>query len=186
MKNPNKNQNSISKTISFSMLIILVFIFQSCDTEIPVTDIEKPTFSFQLKGNGINRTFTQDDDFDTFQINLTTDASYDFVYAAGDLGGLKLAQMQFPDEYVQFETEIPDSWITWTGGLSRYFEWRGDVSNPTTGTVLTGTFKVIGNNVSLNMILGQTDFGGESGRSNAIFRGLNIYIGQHPTKIITF
>lgn len=184
MKKPNKSPYNISRMIIFLMLVISVFILQSCDTEIPTTDTEPPTFSFLLKGTGINRTFTQDDDFDSFQINLTADASYNFVYAAGDSGGLKLAQMQFPDDYVQFETEIPDSWTTWTGGLSRYFTWLGDVSNPTTGTVLTGTFKVKGNNVSLNMILGQTDFGGESGRSNATLRGLNIYIGEHPTEII--
>jgi hypothetical protein len=98
MKSSFNNQNqdlltTVSKRICCSLLIMAGLLFQSCETEIPSTDITPPTFNFRITGDGFSRTFTQADDFSRFQLNLKTDVNYNFTYIGSDAGGLKYMQL---------------------------------------------------------------------------------------------
>ncbi len=185
MKNLIKNLNSIIGSIIFPLLILVVFLFQSCDTDIPPTDTDPPTFALKISGEGFNRTFTQDDDFSSFKLNLTEDALYDFMFSVGDSGGLKSAQMQFPGDYLEIETDLPVSWTSrYNNSLSTTVSWRGDVNNPVTGAILNGKFRISGDNVAFGILFNMRDFGGESGSSNQLFKDLQIDVGHHPTGIV--
>ncbi|GEM_PF-1267267 len=186
MKNPIKNQNSTIGSIIFPLLIILVSFFQSCDTEIPPTDTEPPSFSFKITGDGFDHTFTQDDDFNSFQLNLREDALYDFIYTSGDAGGLKLMQMQFPFDYLEFESVLNSTWTQANSGLSTVLTWSGDAASPITGNILTGNFRVNGDLIAFGVFFDMRDYGGQSGSSNTLFKDLNILSANHTTEIITF
>jgi len=188
MKNPIKIKKSILRNIILPMLIIITFFCQSCDTEIPPTDTDPPTFAFRITGDGFERTFTQDDDFESFQLNLKDDQEYDFIYSPGDTGGLKTAQIHYITDYFELETDVPAAWTLLSRGLSSTLLWQGDVNNPFTGTILNGTFRVNRDNdlVSFNIDFDVRDFGGESGSSNQTFKSLNILVGQHATEIVYF
>ena len=187
MKNPIKNPNSTFKSVIFTMLIMTIFLFQSCDTEIPPTDTDPPNFSLKITGEGFDHVFTQDDDLSNFQLNLTEDALYDFIFSAGDPDGLKSAQMQFPGDYFEIETDLPTSWISrFNNRISTSVTWLGDINNPVTGSILNGKFRVSGDNVAFGLFLDVRDYGGEAGTSNQTFADLNIYVGQHDTEIIYF
>ncbi|MBJ2173221.1 hypothetical protein JBL43_03175 [Aureibaculum sp. A20] len=184
MKNRTKNPSSIFRSAIFSMLLIIAFSFQSCDTEIPPTDTDPPNFSLKITGEGFDHIFNQDDDFSSFELNLTEDALYDFIFSASDPDGLKSAQMQFPGDHFEIETDLPTTWISrFNNGISTSVTWRGDVNNPVTGAILNGKFRVSGDNLAFGLLLDVRDYGGEAGTSNQTFAELNIDVGQQDTEI---
>ncbi len=167
-------------------VFMLIICMQSCDTEIPPEDLEPPTFRFEITGDGFNQAFDQNTDFDSFQLNLREDAEYDFVFSAGDPGGMKQIQWQYASDYIELETAIPSSWQTTISGLSTFVNWFGDETNPVTGNILTGTFRANGDLVGHSFNFMAKDFGGSSSMENTIFKSLNIFSGNHPTEIRNF
>ncbi|MBJ2173220.1 hypothetical protein JBL43_03170 [Aureibaculum sp. A20] len=133
MKNLIKNQRRVLKSTFLSMLIMITFSFQSCDTDIPPTDTDPPTFSFKIKGEGFERTFTQDDDFESFQLNLTAGASYEIDYIGLDTGGLEYMGMVFSYGHFEIVGSLPTDWEDYNNGFNRWFRWNGDANNPITG-----------------------------------------------------
>lgn len=174
------------KNLSYTLILILLCLTQSCETDVPDTDNTPPEFSFQIIGDGLDHTFTQDDDFANIQLNLRHDQSYNFNYVGTDNGGVQLIRWQLPSsDYIEFNTAIPSPWtITILSPLSRLIQWQGDSNNALTAGILTGTFEANGENVSDTFRFLVSDFGGTSGTSNNVSKELTIYIGEHNTAII--
>ena len=169
------------------LISLLLFSTLSCETDIPETDTTPPEFTFRITGDGFERVFNSDEDYSNIQLNLKSDAEYDFIYTGSDEGGVKLIQWQLPiSDYIEFASTLPDSWQDNVSGLSRIIKWTGDSTNPLTGNILTGTFEANGELVSETFRFFVSDFGGESGDSNTVLKELNIYIGDHTTEIIEF
>ncbi|MFD2563635.1 hypothetical protein [Aquimarina rubra] len=170
------------KRILFALVILL---FVSCETDIPETDITAPTFTFNISGDGFNRTFNQDDDFSRLQLNLRTDTEYDFIYSGADSGGVERISWQYPHDYIEFSTDIPAPWQnTAATFLSSIIFWDGDETNPTTGNILAGKLVTNGESVSIAFSFLVKDFGGLDGVSNTTEKTLNIYIDEQNTEVI--
>ncbi len=169
------------------LLFLLGFFFISCETEVPEVDDTPPTFSFRVTGDGFDRTFTQDDDFANLQLNLRHDADYDIIYSGADQGGVRNITLRYTTDYIEFDDNPPFPAAPWTqdfSGLSAFVEWEGDRSNPLTGSILTGTFRPNGENVSTSFSFSVTDFGGENNDANTTTGELNILIGDFNTELI--
>ena len=191
MKNSIKNQNRVIRSIFFSIVTLITFLFQSCDTDIPPTDTEPPTFSFKIKGEGFERTFTQDDDFENIQLNLTAGAAYEIDYIGVDAGGLKYMSIEFPYGDFDIIGTLPNHWEDDNNGFSRWFYWNGDSNDPKTGSLISKA-TIITKQVSANDGIGGSfyfvlrDYGGQSGSANQTVKQLNTYLGQHPTEVRHF
>ncbi len=172
----------------------MLWLTTSCETRIPEVDTIPPTFSFELRGDGFNQIFTQDDDFSRMQLNLKSNTEYRFIYSGADQGGVALIRWQLGGEdQIDFtRPEFPfDSWIIRDiPPISRMIEWSGDRSNPRTGGILTGIFRTgdvpdnTGNSGTWRFFV--RDFGGQSGTPNSIRGNLNILIGDSVTELIEF
>ncbi|MEM9361406.1 MAG: hypothetical protein AAGA43_02175 [Bacteroidota bacterium] len=171
---------------------VLSFICFSCEVDdVPETDNIPPGFSFRISGDGFEQTFTQDDNFEDFQLNLRGNTEYDFVLTGSDQGGVRSISFQFTNESMQLISTVPAPWEINDNGFSTTIEFDGDRNNPTTGSILAGTFITTGQ-VSQEFQIGDgllfqvTDFGGSDGTSrNSTSADLTILIGEHTTEIIT-
>lgn len=180
MKTIKKSVQKYLRILVLSTGLVLI----GCVAQIPNIDTEDPTFHFRITGDGFNREFDQDTDFDSFQLNLREGAEYDFIFRGADNGGVKQIQWQFNTNYVDLETTIANPWIVNIEGLSNFVNWFGDSADPITGMVLGGTFRARGNLESHRLIFMVKDFGGVSSTENTIFRRLNILPGDHNTEIV--
>ncbi len=168
-------------------ILFLLIAIQSCTVDVPDSDTTSPEFSFQISGDGFIHTFNQDSDFGNIQLNLRQDTTYDFIFSGSDQGGVKQIHWQYAHDYVEFVNPIVSPWTqTTTSALSSSINWYGDPTNPLSGAVLNGKIVIEGDNISHQFFFMITDFGGESGDSNATYGALNIYSGDHSTEIITF
>ncbi|WP_431136808.1 hypothetical protein [Psychroserpens mesophilus] len=177
--------------VTFVVCITLL----SCETRIPEVDTTVPTFSFDIRGDGFNRVFTQDDDFSRMQLNLKANTEYRFIYSGADQGGVGLIQWQLggSDQIEFVSPELPfDSWSIRDISVSnRMIEWFGERTNPKTGAILSGRFRTgvvppgnSGNSGTLSFFV--RDFGGQSGTSNRIRGNLNILIHNSETELSEF
>lgn len=175
------------------IMIFALCIITSCDIRIPEVDTTAPTFSFQIRGDGFSKTFTQADDFSRMQLNLRANAEYRFIYSGADQGGVGLIQWQLSgSDQIDFSTPVfPfDSWtIRDISASNRMIEWSGGRENPKTGAILSGTFRT-GN---LQGDIGRfaffvRDFGGQSGTANSVRANLSISVGNgdDETNLETF
>lgn len=168
-------------------LSILCSILLSCDTDIPETDTTPPTFRIEISGDGFTRAFTEEDDFDTFQLNLRSNTTYNILFSGVDQGGVRRLQMELPDDYVDFQTDIEAPWQTTTNGFTKTISWNGDQENPITAYIFTGSFVASGDNIATSFYMRAEDFGGEDGPPFNITDGsLNIFIGDQNTEVVTF
>ncbi|WP_123772308.1 hypothetical protein [Zobellia sp. OII3] len=171
----------------FATIAFLPFLMGSCETEIPLEDSDPPNFSIQITGDGFSETFDQDTDFDSFQLNLKRETTYDFILTGADQGGLKRLEMYFTPDYIDMNANLYGPWqVTTLTFLTDLISWNGDRSSPLTGTVLDGSFTTKGDNVSLEISLYLLDYGGDSGSSNSSSAALNIFIDDHETEIVFF
>ncbi|MBC6999482.1 hypothetical protein [Cytophaga sp. FL35] len=175
------------KTIQMIVALSLLMIAQACETEIPETDVDPPTFSIQISGDGFDETFDQDTDFDSFQLNLREGSEYTFLISGADTGGLKRFEVYFAPDYIQMSPNLGGNWArTSLSALTDMLYWTGNASSPLTGTLLNGTFIADGDSVSSPITFYLTDFGGSEGSSNATGASLNVYSGNHTTEVIYF
>lgn len=173
------------KRIKIISLFALIFVIQSCETEIPEIDTEAPRFSFRITGDGFEHTFNQESDFRSIQLNLKEDAEYTFLLTGGDDGGLKRLEMYYAPDYIEMDANLSGSWQqTSLSALTDLLFWDGNRSTPLTGTLLNGSFKANGDLGASEITFYLTDFGGSEGSSNATSALLNIFSGNHNTEII--
>lgn len=181
----NTRRTIFKKLAKCLFLSLLVIGFQSCETEIPITDTVDPAFNFQIIGDGFNRTFDQETDFSRFQLNLRENTAYQFTYTGTDDGGVELIQWQIDTaDNIIIETPINSPWTARDiSPLSKMIEWRGFRNNPSTGNVLTGIFRT--NRTGFQVFRFYVrDFGGERGSSNTSNGTLDLSIGNHATELI--
>lgn len=172
--------------IKISILLLIVTSI-SCKTDIPEEDTNPPKFSLKITGDGFDHTFTNEDDLENIQLNLKNGAEYDILFSGTDSGGVKLVELQYLKNNIEFTTEINAPWTdTNITSLSNLLSWQGSLSNPLTAGVFSGKFIASGQNIAADFKIYVADFGGNSGDSNTISPNLNLYIGNHNTEIITF
>lgn len=172
------------KTIKLGILL-LTALFLSCETDIPITDTTSPAFTFNITGDGFNRTFDQDTDFGNLQLNLRNGVSYEFSLTGTDEGGVELIQWQADMSGIIFETPVSPPWTARDlSPLSRMIEWRGDRNDPFTGSLITGRVRTNGQNVLPVFRFFVRDFGGERRVPNSSSGTLKLYIGNHATEVI--
>ena len=175
--------------------IVIVFalcLTTSCEIRIPEVDTTTPTFSFQIRGDGFSKTFTQDDDFSRMQLNLRSNAEYRFIFSGADQGGVALIQWQLggTDFFDFSRPDFPiDTWdIRNISANSRMIEWFGDRSDPKTGAILSGNFttgNLQGDVATIRFFV--RDFGGQSGTTPNDIRGdLSISVSDVETNLDTF
>ncbi|AYN66761.1 hypothetical protein D1013_04880 [Euzebyella marina] len=175
------------KTIQILLALSLMMIAQACETEIPETDVDPPTFSIKITGDGFNETFDQDTDFDSFELNLREGSEYTFLISGGDTGGLKRFEVYFAPDHIQMNPNLSGNWVhTSLSTLTDMLYWTGNASSPLTGTLLNGTFVAEGDSVSSPITFYLTDYGGSEGSSNVTSASLNVYSGDHATEIKYF
>jgi hypothetical protein len=168
---------------TFNLLVaVCIALFISCETDIPEIDTTPPEFSFQITGDGFDRTFTQDDDFSSIQLNLKEGTSYNVLISGIDNGGVRRIQWELPLEYLDLQTPVNTPWQENTSGFTTTISWNGDPSNPLTASLYSGTFIASGDQVSIATYLRVEDFGGESGPPfNVTDASLNILIAAEQT-----
>lgn len=168
-------------------LSILCTTLLSCDTDIPETDTTPPTFRIEISGDEFTRAFTEEDNFDTFQLNLRSNTTYNIIFSGVDQGGVRRLQMELPDDYVDFQTGIEAPWQTTVSGLTNTIYWNGDPENPITAYIFTGSFVASGDNIGATIYMRAEDFGGEDGPPfNITDASLNISIGDQNTEVVTY
>jgi|TARA_R110000744_G_scaffold24518_3_gene61394 hypothetical protein len=181
-----------SKTSILLCTLFSFLLFTNCETDIPETDTTPPTFSFKISGDGFERTFTQDDDFDTFELYLKNNTTYNFLFTAGDAGGLRTMEWDIePKSLVEFLEPIEAPWSIVPNSFSdtMWIRWtETDRNNAKTGELLTGNFKCpveFQNQQMYNMSFLFTvgDFGGDSGPSNTTSKRLHIVISNQNTAV---
>ena len=193
MKNFILKQCIQLKCFVFSTLVVIAFCLQSCDTEIPPTDTDPPTFSFMITGDGFEHTFTQDDDFENFELYVKSNTNYHFLFTAADSGGLRTMEWDIePKKLFELITPIEEPWqiIPNEFGETMWIRWTDTtIADAKTGQFLTGDFRFpmsTENNTSytLDFWFHAGDFGGQSGPSNTVNKRLRIVITNQDTAIV--
>jgi len=170
-----------------SILILLLLVIFSCETEIPETDTIDPTFSLHLKSASFEHTFTQDDDFDNIILRLKDDEGYQFSLTSVDDGGVRIVHWQVPgDDHIHFDNAIVNPWtIRDISSASRMIEFLGDRNDPYGAAIINGKFRAKGNQAFVIFGIFVSDFGGESANYNSTSIDLNIAIGPWEAEVIS-
>lgn len=180
------------KPITLFTIILIAFSVISCQTTIPETDTLPPKFSLRISGDGFDRTFTQDDNFEHMQLNLRENTNYDVIFSGVDEGGLAhLEFIVYPRSFI-IQRPIPAGWRTedFTFLQKRYF-WLGNRSAPLTGTVYNNVFKTEAVSDPTRQIghfikIFASDYGGTRRAANSVSKELQIVVGQFRTEVKDF
>tara|TARA_R110002096_G_C14176134_1_gene686404 strand:+ start:105 stop:506 length:402 start_codon:yes stop_codon:yes gene_type:complete len=132
----NYKKIDIMKNLIYPLIALLLIVVQSCETEIPETDVTPPQFTFRITGDSFDYTFDQDDDYESILLNLKNGTSYNFIYTGSDDGGVKTIQWKIPpSDYIEFGSAINSPWTISDSPPSKIIEWQGDINNPLTGNI---------------------------------------------------
>ncbi len=173
-------------TFKYIVLGISFLVFFACETDVPGADNTEPEFSFRTSNDGYNRMFTQDDDFENLELNLSHDADYDFIFSGGDVGATEAVQIEYPIDNVEFTSEgafPPAPWelIPPKGSLSGIIFWEGNRNSPRTRNILNGTLRSNGELQSIELYFRVEDFGVVSSPSGITDYTSQILIANHTT-----
>lgn len=170
------------KTIINLLFTVCILLCSSCETDIPDTDTTPPEFGFQITGDGFDRTFTQEDDFSSIQLNLKEGASYNVILSGIDNGGVGRAQWEFPSDYIDLQTVVESPWSLNDNGFTTTISWNGDPDNAFTAALFSATFIAQGDFVGFASYIRIEDFGGTNGPPfNITDASLNIFIAAEQT-----
>jgi len=165
----------------FTIAVSALFLGGCELEEIPNRDTTPPGFTFQIKGDGYDRTFDQDTDFDRFQLNLRRDQVYEITFIATDEGGVQLVQwFTGGSDYFRPAPPVSSPWI-YRDGLQSVVQWQGNRGNPYSGAIFKGDFIARGGNIGSLFKFYISDFGGRNGVPNSISRDMNVYFSDRPT-----
>jgi len=151
------------KTIVKITALLLSIWFISCETDVPETDTISPTFQFRITGDGFDRTFTQDDDFSSIQLNLKDGATYDILFSGVDEGGVRRMQWELPNSNFDLQATVESPWQESNNGFTNTISWNGDSNNPITANIFATTFIADGDQINVSTYVRVEDYGGESG-----------------------
>ena len=155
------NTKQLSK-IAFA--IMLVFSMVACKKEGPVVrDSVKPHSTLQISGGGFSKTFDSDSDYTYGQLNLKPNTKYNFSLAASDTGGLRLLELQMPNDLVFGTITSVTAYTERTSGLSKIFSVTGTASDPYTSFIISGSFTTQnvqqGEDLGYSIYTGARDYG---------------------------
>lgn len=185
-----QNQSTIKCTLCKTIIItatftLLFLLFQNCTVDVPERDDRPPKFSFIINGDGLDRTFDQDDDFERLKLNLRIGQTYQFAYIVSDSGGLKQVSYEVVRaENFNFDSPIELPWRPIYVEHTRRVDWLGDSENPLNGVVLQGSFEVLGPSDVGFFVFAASDYGGTTGARNSVFKTLTISVDDHVTEVI--
>jgi len=170
------------------LLVLLTgtYIFQGCQTTIPVRDTVPPIFNFHISGDGLNLDINQNFDFDNKALYLKRDALYAIIFTASDGRALERARWEMPSRDVVLMNENEDDWITLVTQPPepQATQWTGDPNNPITAMYLApGRFQALGgeqNGVINNFIF---KFSASDYHSNTTTRTLIVRITNDDSHI---
>ena len=136
------NTKQLSK-IAFA--IMLVFSMIACKKEGPVVrDSVKPDYTYG-------------------QLNLKPNTKYNFSLAASDTGGLRLLELQMPNDLVFGTITSVTAYTERTSGLSKIFSVTGTASDPYTSFIISGSFTTQnvqqGEDIGYSIYSGARDYG---------------------------
>lgn len=179
------------KTLKNLMVCIFtVIVVLSCETDVLETDNTAPTFNLRISGDGFLQNFTEEDDFESFQLNLNSESEYQIVFSQFDEGGIKRARLGWITEILELNSELPEGWTLLADDYFTFVVWEGDRENPVTGSLFTANFIAHAGQYDLNtgeLRIFAEDFGGESGDTNQINPFMNIMIGYDlDTEVVLF
>ncbi|MEM7186065.1 MAG: hypothetical protein AAF466_05340, partial [Bacteroidota bacterium] len=146
-----------------------------------------PTFRLKITGDGFDRTFTQNNDFNSFILNLKSDTNYEFVFTVNDRGGVRNASLTYSRDYIDVTSPLPSTWSENSGSpLTNNLVWSGNRSDPYRIAQYAGTFRTSGDLVGSSIDIEAIDFGGSSGLAgNSTNARLRIYIANgQATEIV--
>lgn len=175
-----KNLLSI-KVIQALWLLVFGFVLLGsvgCEVEeIPDADTTSPAFTLTIQGPGVNRTFTERDNFNSLQLNVLKDATYSFTFLGLDAGGVE--RILLSASFASVDITVPDPEVlVEVDGLRTRVSKAGDVGNPVTGLSMTGLMAVVGNaNESFNLSIEVHDF---ATPANSTFADLALNIVDDP------
>lgn len=182
MKTKKKVLSQIARCLFVSLLAIGVL---SCETDIPLEDREPPQFSFQITGDGFNHTFNQDTDFNAITLMLRRGVAYDFIFTGSDEGGMeRMAWIATHQGRMSIASAVTAPWVLRNiEGQYSSVEWSGNRNDPLTGSIAAGSFRTQGTGSGVTFRFSISDFGGERGTPNRIWKDLRVYVGAHNTRI---
>lgn len=172
------------------VFLFMVIVVSSCETDVPETDNIAPTFNLRISGDGFLQNFTEEDDFESFQLNLNSESEYQIVFSQFDEGGIKRARFGWITETLELTSELPEGWSLLTDDFFTFAVWQGDTTNARTGSLFTATFIARSGQSDLSsseIRIFAEDFGGESGDTNQIDPIMYLMIGYDlDTEVVLF
>ncbi|MFD2824264.1 hypothetical protein ACFS5M_11335 [Lacinutrix iliipiscaria] len=166
--------------------LFICFLLFSCGTRIPETDNTPPTFSFQITGDGFQKTFTQEDLSTTYQLNMNENATFSIVFSGLDNGGISRATWEFSHREIELFGNVQEGWILRPiSTFNNAIEFLGQSSTPVNAFVLNQRFGInedyFGSGVFRIRV---RDYGGASGTENLVSYEIQLSIGDFPTELI--
>lgn len=126
---------------NFAFFAGISLLVGSCTMAVPLEDDTSPEITFDIEGEGVNETFTTEDDYKN-ELVLLNEESYRFSLSANDQGGIDYIRWQLPENSTfEFETEIPPEWkVRNNNDGTRVLEWNGEEEGPIAGASIVGNF----------------------------------------------
>lgn len=182
MKNLCKLLSIVAVNKLIWLLVVGIFIIplSSCEVEeIPEVDNDPPEFTLTIQGPGVNRTFTQRDDFDN-QLNLLKNSTYDFTFLGADAGGVELIILFAPHAFMDF-TDLESDVTIEENEFRTLLSKAGDRSNPITALSMTGKM-VMGGQTGVGFTLSMEvhDF---ASPANSTYADLSIQIVEDSDRV---
>ena len=181
----------------FYLLTLLFITASSCTVDVPETETATPKFSFKITGDdGFNHTFTQDDDFESFQLNLKKKTNYEFVFSGSDNDALKNLIWNFPGALeAQTILTLADDTLPGWYKTSRYdsssdgVRFDGDSEDKVLSSSLEGIFYIylgFDGDLNYNFDFTAKDYGDMNVDENVTHRKLYILVRNEdqPTEIV--
>lgn len=176
------------KNLSIISLLMLSIVVTSCRVTIPERDSVFPEFLFHIRGGGLNEKIDETFDFDNKVLYLKRNDSYKVLFSAGDQGGMDEIAWELPIQRIVDITTpspFPGGWgDRSTLAERRVISWRGDRSDPRTGSVINIDFIPMGDTMSgveeFDFILSARDYFG-----NRTVKSLTVRIHNEGPRIGT-
>lgn len=165
-------KHSLFSTLLLAGACMLLF---SCEVDIPDIDTEDPEFAFLIQGPGINKTYTEETDFSSFQLNLKSNATYNFTYTGSDDGGVSSISW-YVGTPMTFEDVVPGDVTISPFQLGILLNLVGDENDPVSGLGMAGDALTGAGNIVFQWQFLVRDYGGTGGPPNETSRTMNVAV----------
>ena len=165
------------RLLTMFLLATAVIFLPGCETEIPEVDVTDPTFTFRIQGPGINKTYDQDTDFSAFQLNLKSNAQYNFTYFGSDDGGVEHVSWQADVlTPADFSDVVPEDVVITDLQLSTLLTIDGTINAPVSSLGMNGKLHTGSGDIFGLWRFFVSDYGGQSGSPNEVYREMSVFL----------